>query len=125
MDETDMSPTKPTPLQQQLDWTSRTSVPEVWVEAVRAMVHREYSHLSAEQREGIFKSFGNFYEFLVNHPFPTLATDAAEAVASITEPNRRQNGPHGNSTHRRLGAFHHQYRLNAIKSMAPRHRTRV
>lgn len=41
-----------------------------WSQRAKAMLYREYSHLPTERRSMIESSFGSFYEFLVENPFP-------------------------------------------------------
>lgn len=67
--------------------------PAEWTNAARKMLDQEYQHLTPSHKQAVIRAYGEFYSFLVEHPFTT---------SSPTHSAHTQ------------GTYHQQYRIAGL-----------
>eukprot|EP00797_Seminavis_robusta_P033090 Sro75_g041040.2 (786) ;mRNA; r:27365-29722 len=86
--------------------------PPGFVDTAKRMLQREYSHVPRDRLKQITKSYGSFYQFLVESPFTIPAGGRPRATVTETPPSSANNNTK-NSQHIQLpsGTYHQQYRV--------------
>lgn len=82
--------------------------PPGFVDTAKRMLQREYSHLHTDRLKQIVKSFGSFYQFLVESPFTIPTNGYRGASTTVTATPSESTLP---IHHLPPGTYHQQYRV--------------
>ena len=83
--------------------------PPGFVDNAKRMLQREYAHMPNDRLKQIVKSFGSFYQFLVESPFTLPTNGHAAATATVT--NTPSEPSSTTSINLPAGTYHQQYRV--------------
>jgi arginyl-tRNA--protein-N-Asp/Glu arginylyltransferase len=86
--------------------------PPGFIDSAKRMLQREYSHVPHDRLKQIVKSFGSFYQFLVESPFTMPSNGNRGATAMVTTTPSAPNS--GDPIDLPPGTYHQHYRVSGM-----------